>query len=173
MGEVELFDVVDADDRPIDKAERAEVHGRGLRHRAVHVLVSDPSGMIYLQRRAAHKDCAPGLWDTSAAGHLASGEDYDNAAHRELREELGVDGAGQLRRLFKIDACTETGNEFVWVYACVTEAVIVPDPAEIAEGRWIARADLDQWIAREPESFTDTFRIIWRRLLPGTGTIET
>ena len=34
------------------------------------------------------KDSSPGLWDSSASGHLDCGEDYDACAVRELREEL-------------------------------------------------------------------------------------
>ena len=53
---VEMIDVVDADNRVVDTLPRAEVHRRGLRHRAVHMLVVDRAGRLYLQRRAETKD---------------------------------------------------------------------------------------------------------------------
>ena len=77
-------------------APRSVVHARGLRHRAAHILAFDAGGRLYLQRRAFTKECSPGRWDTSAAGHLASGEDYATAARRELAEELGVAPLGAL-----------------------------------------------------------------------------
>ena len=36
------------------------------------------------------KDTFPGAWDSSSSGHVDSGEDYDDCAVRELREELGL-----------------------------------------------------------------------------------
>ncbi|MCS7338324.1 MAG: NUDIX domain-containing protein, partial [Verrucomicrobiae bacterium] len=86
----EFFDVVNAADEVIGRQPRAEVHRLGLLHRAVHVLVFNSRGQVYLQKRAHTKDRQPGLWDSSASGHVDAGEDYDTAALRELREELGI-----------------------------------------------------------------------------------
>ena len=87
---VELLDIVDAHDRVLGRATRAEVHRTQRLHRAVHMLVSDAKGRIYLQKRAATKDTNPNCWDSSAAGHVDSGEDYIHSAVRELSEELGI-----------------------------------------------------------------------------------
>jgi isopentenyldiphosphate isomerase len=87
MAGEELFDVVNERDEVIGVAPRAQVHAEGLRHRAVHVLVFNPEGRLFVQRRSFAKDNSPGCWDTSAAGHLDAGEDYHAAALRELGEE--------------------------------------------------------------------------------------
>jgi isopentenyl-diphosphate Delta-isomerase len=86
----ELFDVVDEQDRVIGQATRREVHAKGLKHRAVHVLVFNGQGQVFLHKRSMLKDSAPGLWGASCAGHLDAGENYDQAALRELKEELGI-----------------------------------------------------------------------------------
>ena len=54
------------------------------------MLIRNLRGDLYLQRRALHKDCDPGLWDSSSAGHVDRGEDYEVAAHRELRATDGL-----------------------------------------------------------------------------------
>lgn len=36
------------------------------------------------------KDSFPGCYDISSAGHVASGEDFETAAVREIQEELGI-----------------------------------------------------------------------------------
>lgn len=160
----EIFDVVDAHDRVIGTAARSEVHARGLRHRAAHVLVFDPRGRLFVQRRSPAKDRAPGLWDTSAAGHLASGEGYLAAGVRELSEELGVVAEGALVPLFKLPAGAATDFEFAWVFRAMVSTPLRPDPAEISDGRWCDPETLAAWIERAPGAFTGSFRLIWRKL---------
>src|SRR6185503_18296399 len=105
----EIFDVVNERDEVIGRNTRSEVHRLGLRHRAVHVLVFNAKGEIFLQKRSQTKDTFPGAWDSSAAGHLDCGEDYDACAVREMREELGIDAQRPPKRLFPITACVDTG----------------------------------------------------------------
>src|SRR5580765_5186343 len=73
----EIFDVVDGQDEVIGRATRNEVHRRGLMHRATHVLVFNSAGQVFLQKRSMNKDRQPGLWDSSASGHLNVSEGYD------------------------------------------------------------------------------------------------
>src|SRR5690349_2794495 len=107
MGE-EVFDVVNERDEVIGQAPRSEVHRRKLNHRAIHVLVFNSRGHLFLQKRSMIKDCFPGAWDSSASGHLDRGEAYDACAVREVREELGIQLPRTPQRLFKVDACAET-----------------------------------------------------------------
>ena len=88
--ENERFPVVDGNDRILRYARRSEVHGNNLRHRAVHILIFDEAGEVYLQQRSRWKDRHPLKWDSSAAGHVAARESYEEAARRELEEELGI-----------------------------------------------------------------------------------
>lgn len=88
----EMFIVVDRDDNVLGYKTRYECHhDKSLIHRSVGVLIYDDKGRILLQKRSQTKDIDPGLWDISAAGHLSKGQEYEGAAHRELKEELGID----------------------------------------------------------------------------------
>jgi isopentenyl-diphosphate delta-isomerase type 1 len=158
----EIFDIVDEQDRVVGQASRSRVHAGWLRHRAVHVLVSDPAGRFYLQKRADTKDNHPGVWDSSCSGHLAAGEAYAKAAVRELAEELGIATDPPPREIFAISACRETGNEFIRVYTASYAGELRPDPAEISEGRWLERGAIDRWIAPSPEEFSPAFRLVGR-----------
>ena len=160
----EYFDVVDVNDCVVDRQPRSVVHALRLRHRAAHVLVFDHQDRIYLQRRALTKDCSPGRWDSSAAGHVGSGEDYDTAARRELEEELGIRVETPLEPLFRLDASAATGFEFVRVYRARTDQTPRPDPSEIIDGRWCTSVELAEWLRLEPAAFTASFVEIWRRL---------
>jgi isopentenyl-diphosphate delta-isomerase type 1 len=163
----ETFDVVDRHDRVVGHAHRREVHAKGLLHRAIHVLIFNPTGQIFLQKRSMKKDIAAGLWDSSCSGHVDQGEGYDEACHRELGEELGLFLEKAPDRWFRIEACPETGQEFVWVYHLTHEGPFVLQPDEIETGAWFDPADLTAQIAAAPERFASAFRLIWRLLPAG------
>jgi len=160
----EVFDIVNERDEVIDRKPRREVHARGLWHRAVHVLVFNARGEIFLQKRSMKKDTAAGLWDSSSSGHVDSGEDYDACAVRELREEIGLRVAQTPQRLFKIDARKETGWEFCWVYRCESEGPFQLHPDEIETGGWFALEKVTRWLTERPQDFASAFRLIWSRL---------
>jgi len=160
----EIFDVVNERDEVIGQAPRREVHAGGLRHRAVHVLVFNARGEVFLQKRSLLKDTARGKWDSSSSGHVDTGEDYDDCAVRELREEIGLALAQPPRRVFKLDAGPETGWEFCWIYQCESEGPFTLHPEEIETGAWHAPAAVTQWVARNPEDFASAFVMIWKYL---------
>lgn len=157
----ELFDVVDEADRVVGQATRRVVHANNWRHRAVHVLVFDRRGRVFLHKRSMAKDLFPGLWDSSCAGHVGAGEDYDGTAVRELREELGVGPEGPLERLFKLEAQPMTGWEFVWVYRWRHDGPFQLDRDEIECGDWFTPAEVDRWIGERPEELAPALRVIW------------
>lgn len=160
----DIFDLVNEQDQVIGQERRSEVHRLGLRHRAVHVLVFNARGEVFLQKRSHLKDTFPGAWDSSASGHLDAGEDYDTCAVREVREELGWTLASPPERLFKISACLETGCEFVWIYRTQAEGPFVLQPEEIETGGWFPPAQVTRWLAERPGDFGSTVPLIWARL---------
>ena len=163
----EIFDVVNERDEVVGQATRREVHGKGLLHRAVHVLAFNRRGQVFLQKRSMAKDSAPGCWDSSCSGHLDAGEDYPAAAVRELEEEIGLRIAGPhlLTPVFRSVACADTANEFVWVYRLDSEGPFVLNPAEIDRGEWFEPADVSKAVVERPVEFARCFRYIWRGFL--------
>jgi isopentenyl-diphosphate delta-isomerase len=159
----EIFDVVNLQDEVIGQVPRREVHARGLWHRAVHVLVFNGCGEVFLQKRSLSKDTAKGKWDSSASGHLDTGEAYDACAVRELREEIGLAVAVPPVRLFKLAACEDTGWEFCWVYRLESEGPFTLHPEEIERGEWFAPERISQWVAERPEDFARSFMRVWNQ----------
>jgi isopentenyl-diphosphate delta-isomerase len=157
----EFFDVVDARDEVIGRAPRREVHARGLWHRAIHVLVFDATGRVFLQKRSMQKDVAPGLWDSSCSGHVDSGEGYDHAAQRELSEELGLQLTAPPERWFRVEAEARTGWEFVWVYRLKHDGPFVLHPDEIETGEWLATDELERRLTMRPKDYAPAFTLIW------------
>ncbi len=158
----EMLDVVDAGDRVVGRATRGEIHARGLMHRAVHILLFNRKGDLFVQKRALAKDENPGLWDSSAAGHVDSGEDYLDCARREIGEELGLDGDVELEVLFKLPASAVTGFEHCTVYRAVHDGPLRLDPDEIDDGEWLEVATMDARVAAADSQLTESLRLIWR-----------
>jgi isopentenyl-diphosphate delta-isomerase type 1 len=160
----EIFDVVNERDEVVGRQSRDEVHRLGLMHRAVHVLVFNSRGQVFLQKRSMKKDRQPGLWDSSASGHVDSGEDYDACAVREVREEIGLQLKAVPQRLFKLVASPETDQEHVWVYRCTSEGPFTLNEDEIERGGWFAPDEVTSWMSDKPEDFASAFAMIWSRV---------
>jgi len=161
----EIFDIVNERDEVVGQNTRREVHARGLWHRAVHVLVFNARGEVFLQKRSMRKDIAAGKWDSSASGHLDSGEDYDACAVREVREEISLHLTQTPQRLFKVDARQETGWEFCWIYRCESEGPFVLHPDEIESGAWFSPDAVTKWVNEKPQDFASAFVLIWKIFL--------
>lgn len=157
----ERLDVVDANDRVVGTRTRGEIHRDDLMHRAVHLLVFNAVGEVFLQKRSNAKDNNPGLWDSSVSGHVDAGETYEACVVREAREEIGLRLDEVPRRLFKLKASAATGFEHTWVYACCAEGPFELDPVEIDEGRWLSLEAVDRWLGERPEDFAETVHLIW------------
>lgn len=155
----ERFPVVDEHDRVIGDAPRGEVHANNLRHRAVHILIFNGAGDLFLQKRSRLKDRHPGVWDSSAAGHVDAGEDYDGAAKRELQEELGITVA--LGRVAKLPASERTGEEFIWLYQANHEGPFLLARSEIELGKFFPPDLVTAWLKARPDDFAPGFAECW------------
>ncbi len=168
----EWLDIVDETDTVIGRAPRDHVHREGHLHRSAHIALFNSKGQIFVQLRSRFKDMAAGLWDTSAAGHVDSGESYEACAVRELQEELGVRvDAESLQSVGQLRPHERNGFEFTEVYVAFSDQVLVLQEEEVEDGRWVSLQELDLWMQQRPEDFTQVFRVICPmiRHLDGSG----
>lgn len=150
--------IVDKDDQAIGLEMLAEVWKKGLRHRIVRIMAEDTEGRILLQRRSPNMTIFPGCWDNSAAGHVDEGMSYLKAAVQEVSEELGIADPG-LVEVGKYYAESRTGerqmNNFSMVYRlALTDAVILFEPDEVSEVRWVTKRELLALVREHPEQCT-------------------
>ncbi len=87
---MEYWDIYD------DQRQRTEkrIQRKGLLldgeyHLLAHVCIFNSKNEMLIQKRVAHKKIWPSLWDVSAGGSVQTGETTQQAAQRELYEELG------------------------------------------------------------------------------------
>jgi len=90
MVDEQKLNIVDENDNIIDQETRQNIHKQGLLHREIYVLIYNRKGEILFQERSITKDTSPGLLGASVGGHVEIGDDYKEAAIRELEEETGI-----------------------------------------------------------------------------------
>ncbi len=135
ISDSELFPVVDAQDQIIGQATRKQCHAdRSLIHRSVHIVIRNAQGEVFFQKRSMRKDVSPGQWTLSATGHVDLGETYEQAAVRELQEELGIKTSLRPLGTFLLDYPRE--REFTRVFVGRHEGPFTMPPEEISEGRF-------------------------------------
>ena len=128
----EWFEIVDQTDTVCGRARRSDCHGNpALVHRTAHVVVVASDGRFLLQKRNALKDIQPGKWDTAVGGHLAVGETYEEAARREMVEEIGVPADLPLDFLFDSRIRNDMESENVRVFRTVWDGPFQPQEEEI------------------------------------------
>lgn len=156
----EIFDVVDENDEVVRQATRKEVHSQGLIHRAVHIFVINRRGELLLQKRSRFKDAHPGVWDSSAAGHLDAGEGYEHAAVRELEEEMGITDV-PVSRVAHLPPSEATGWEHVELFSARWDGTPRFPCAEVEAIVWMKPEEIDAWVSNHPECFASGFIECW------------
>lgn len=147
----------------LQPVETLDAHRRGLRHRAVSLFVTD-GPRVLLQRRSDSRAHLPGLWANACCSHPQWNEDPASCVVRRLQAELGITG------LFPAFAervdyrCAMGGglveHEVIDVFVAPADRGLSlrPDPAEVAETRWVDAYELAADLQRNPARFTPWLR---------------
>ena len=162
----EMCDVVDSDDRILESRLRSEVHVNNSLHRAVHLWIFNSRGELFLQKRSPWKINHPDQWCSSAAGHVDTGETYEEAAHREMKEEIGADCP--LVKFWKVGASEETGYEFVEYLVGLCDGPFCFAPGEVETGAFFPIEQIRRWVERTPDEFTPLFKMAAAKFLGET-----
>lgn len=123
--------LVDEHNHVTGATSRQKMREQQLCHRATYVFVFDQQGRIVVQERTMSKDIYPGYFDPATGGVVAEGEEYDDAAYRELSEELGIEGVSlqsYSHFYFHNDDCRVWGK----VYSCQYDGELTLQADEVA-----------------------------------------
>lgn len=157
----EWFETLDESGQATGLARRSECHGNpALIHPVVHVLVLDLQQRIFLQKRSMNKDIQPGSWDTSVGGHMHPGETPEEAARREMTEELGRSDA-PLQYAYQYLWRSAVETELVRTFFSVCEGPFTLQAAEIDEGRFWSHQEIED--AGNRDLFTPNFLYEYNR----------
>ncbi|TDC30227.1 isopentenyl-diphosphate Delta-isomerase [Micromonospora sp. 15K316] len=175
--EAHLVELVDEAGQASGEMTVAAAHQPpGRLHRAFSVMLVSPDGQVLLQRRAAVKTRFPLRWANSCCGHPLPGESLSEAANRRLHEELGA-GPVELTEvgvyLYQAEDPATGRVEFEYDHVLRGEflpgAALAPDPAEVAELRWVEPAALEVDIAADSRPYAPWLGGVVSRLLRPTG----
>jgi isopentenyldiphosphate isomerase len=134
---VALYDPAHVTGRVVGTASRSRVRAENLPHAATAVVVLRPTGEVLVHRRADTKDLWPGAHDCAAGGVVLAGESPDEAARRELAEELGIAGV-QLAAVLTFWYRDERTHHLAHVYTAVWDGEVRFDDGEVAAAWWEA-----------------------------------
>ena len=89
---MESFDLYDINRNKTGKTlERGNKVPAGYYRLVVHACIFGSDGRMLIQRRQPFKSGWAGMWDITAGGSAQSGDTSNEAASRELSEEVGID----------------------------------------------------------------------------------
>ena len=127
-------------------ADKAATHtGQTPLHLAFSCYVFNQAGQFLLTRRAESKRVFPGVWTNSCCGHPAPAEAVAGAVRRRLAQELGITVPSvtlllpRFRYRAEMDGVVE--NEMCPVFMTRWDGPLAPDPAEVADAKWVDWAD--------------------------------
>ena len=106
--------------------------------RGVVIILMDLGRVLMIRR--SDQVARPGIW-SPPTGHVEAGESLPQAAEREALEELGI-AVQAVEALWESDTDDGRYRLHWWrVLPLFTPIQLLPDPAEVAECRWMAPAD--------------------------------
>ncbi len=148
---------VDETGKIIGKITRHQAHTNNqLLHPVVHMHVFNSKGEVFLQKRPLTKDIQPGKWDTAVGGHVAVGENIEQALRRETLEEINISEfipqpLGQY--IWK----TDIESELVFSFKTIYNATILINKHELEDGRFWTKQEIQQNVGKG--IFTPNFEV--------------
>jgi isopentenyldiphosphate isomerase len=162
-----LVDIVDEHDNVVAVATRRQMRAENLRHRSVGVAVLDAQERVLIHRRADNKDVWPGRWDLCVGGVLDSGETWEDAAARELAEEIG--SHAPVREIGRGTFEDEAVKAIARIYVARDDGPFEFVDGEVVEALFVTIDQLRERIARDA-FVPDSVAGVWP-LLSGEGGV--
>ena len=118
-------------------------------HIVVHVCILNAANQMLIQQRQPFKTGWSNLWDVTMGGSAHAGESSNEAAQRELWEEIGFKAdLSTTRPLFTINF-PRGFDDFYVLQAEVSLDQLTLQPSEVQAVRWASKAEIMQMIDDE------------------------
>lgn len=158
----ELLDLVDSSDQVIGKKSRVEIYAEKLPcYRAINGFVVNQWGQLWIPRRAPYAIIFPLCLDMSVGGHVRSGETYEEAFRRELKEELNFDLSQFVyQELGYLHPHQDSVSSFMKVYEIHADEVSHYNRKDFIEFYWLTPGELLERIENGDPAKSDLPRLL-------------
>jgi len=155
------MDLVNEKDKVIGRKKRADIYAEGLSNfRVMNAFLRNSKGELWIPRRTADKAVFPSCLDISAAGHVESGETYEDTFRREVMEELNVDVDAVPHRLLGKVTPTDGLSAFEWVYEIQSDEAPNYNPRDFTEFFWLTPRGLFERITAGEKVKSDLPKLV-------------
>lgn len=160
--------LVDEHDVQTGTMEKLEAHLSGTLHRAFSIFIFNSKNELLLQQRALHKYHSGGKWTNSCCSHPRPGEETLDAAHRRLKEEMGM--ACDLTYAFSFTYYAAFSNELIeheydHVFFGYSDDLPVPNAEEVACYKYVNLVDLKEELGRNPDLYSAWLRECFDKII--------
>ncbi len=164
----EIVILVNKDNKKIGEREKIKAHKEGMLHRAFSIFVFNSKGELLIQQRTKTKYHSGGLWSNTVCGHRRPNENYTQATHRRLKDEMGFDC--KLKKLFCFIYNTrfQNGlieNEHDCVFVGKFDEKPNPNPKEVSDYKWTSIDELKDDFNKNPKKYTSWLKISLQKFI--------
>jgi isopentenyl-diphosphate Delta-isomerase len=157
------INLVDASGTRIGRIGKMAAHEKGELHEAFSIFVFNKNGELLLQRRQQAKYHSGGLWSNTCCSHPRFKESLLPAAHRRLKEEMGIDCELVLFSSLVYRAELDNGlveNEFDYILVGQSDAEPKINSEEAEDYKWLAMDVIRKDAAKNPSAYTEWLKIV-------------
>ena len=136
--------------------------------RLVAILLFNSKGELFLQLRSKEKRVYPNTWTASASGKVDHNESYEQAAKRELKEELDIEASVEpiFTLLTEVPPLDHKPAPGAWqIFKATHDGAINIKDDEIQDGKFFPIARLKDMMETIPEKFSPAFAKIFKKYI--------
>ena len=162
---VEYFDIVNEKDEIVGKiSENEQKAVKPSQLRFINIIIINNDNMIVVPKRSSNRKLFPNCYDFSVGGHVNSGENYEEAAYRELKEELGIKNV-KLKEIAYFSPYDSDSNTFQKVYLLKYNSEIYDyDRDGIEKIYYKSKKEIKELMNEEPNLFKTDYSVVMKYL---------
>jgi isopentenyldiphosphate isomerase len=162
-----LIPIVDENDNVLEYRSRDALDRSKDIYRVCSVWITNDNNELLLAQRSFHKKIFPGIWDVAVAGTVEKGETYEEAAKRELLEELEMTDSLEKGPKVLVEEENREYKLFIqWFFLKTNKRAeeFRFQRSEIERIKWFSKQELLEDLGREPGKYIAKDMLRWVRM---------
>lgn len=162
---IEFFDIVNEKDEIIGKiSENLQNTINPSQLRFINIIITNDDKKIVVPKRSSNRRNFLNCYDFSVGGHVNSEEEYEEAAYRELKEELGITNV-KLQEVAYFSPYDSDSNTFQKVYILKYNNEITNyDQDGIEKLYYMTKDEIQELMNDKPNLFKTDYFVVMKYL---------